>query len=62
MNSVWWLALADWLINLSAGWSAAGLAVIVTSREFRKINLWLLTSNLLFAILSLVLAVKLRGG
>ena len=60
MNQFWLASIADWLLNLSAGWFAAAIVVPTLSERSVRINWWLLTVNLLLAILSLLFAIHIR--
>ena len=60
MDVYWFLGLSDWLINLSAGWFAAAFIVPAVGRKPAKINWWILTVNVIFAILFLFEAVQLK--
>ena len=51
--------VSELFINLSAGWLGAAFIVPVTSQASKKVNLRLLTINILSAIFSLTLAFKL---
>lgn len=60
MDSYWLSGFSDWLINLSAGWFAGALVVPVIGKKPPKKNLWLLTLNIFFAILTLLVAVEIK--
>ena len=60
VDPVWLLLSSDLFVNLAAGWLAAIFIVSPASKWPRKVNLWVLTGNLLFATFSLVAAFKLR--
>lgn len=64
MDPSWFLILSDLFINLAAGWLGVVLIVPITSKKSRKIKLVVLTTNMLFAIFSLVAAYELKklGG
>jgi len=46
MQAIWFLALSDLLINLSAGWFGAAF-IIPLSEQKPKVNLNILTGNIL---------------
>jgi hypothetical protein len=52
--------VADWLVNLSAGWFAAAFIVSATGRRSTRIRWGLLTYNLIIAIVTLLEAIQLR--
>lgn len=56
------LVLSDFLINLSAGWAGAAIIVSPLTKPVRKVNPFLLTTNITSAIVSLVVAYLLRKG
>ena len=60
MDAYSFLGISDWLINLSAGWFAAALIVPAVGRKPTKVNLWILTVNVIFAILFLIEAIQLK--
>lgn len=61
MDQFLFASIADWLINLSAGWFAAAVIVPALSEKSpARISWWLLTGNLLLAILSLLFATQIR--
>lgn len=62
MINNWILAISDLLINLSAGWLGAVIIVPNFSREKGYKKFLILTTDLLAAILSLSLAVAMRGS
>ncbi len=51
---------SDLFINLSSGWLGAAFIIPITSRKPIRVNTWLLISNLLFGILFLIIAYKLK--
>ncbi len=57
---VWGTAIADLLINLSAGWLGAVVIIPNFSKETGAKKLFILTGDLLAAIVSLSLAVAIR--
>lgn len=59
-DPTWNQSIADLLINLSAGWYGAIFIIPVATKLTRKINIILLTVNLIIGTLSLVVAVELR--
>ncbi len=60
VDSAWWVLLSELCVNVSAGWLGAAFIVPATSKRPLKINLLLLTTDLLFAILFLVIGFQLR--
>jgi len=58
-NPVWFSVLSDLFVNLSAGWFAAAIIIPIGNRR-HKLNLWLLTTNIAFGILALIIAFQLR--
>jgi len=58
--SIWFSVISDLFINLAAGWFGAVIVVPITSQQSEKVKLGLLTTNLLLAILSLVIAFKFK--
>ena len=61
MDIFWLTAFSEWLINLSAGWFAAG--VIITGKKLGKSTQYRnlqLTGNFILAILSLAFAVEIK--
>jgi len=58
---VFWLAaFSDWLINLSAGWLASAFVIPAIGKRPTKVNFWILTVNVLLAIVTLFLAVSIK--
>lgn len=55
-------SLGELFINLTAGWLAAMVIFPITLNKKQKINFRLLTINLLGAIISLYLAIILKGA
>jgi len=60
MDSYFILGFSDWLINLSAGWFAAAFIVPSVGRKPAKVNWFILTTNMVFAILFLLEAIQIR--
>lgn len=63
MNTVdpaWWTLLSELSVNICAGWLGAAFIIPATSKRPRRVNLFVLTTNLLFAILFFVIAFQLR--
>lgn len=60
LDETWLITLSDLFVNLSAGWFGALFIVPVTSKRPERVRLGLLTVNLLFAIISLLLALKFK--
>jgi len=52
--------VADFFINLAAGWFAASIVFSPIIRPGKRFNFWVLTVNIMSAILSLIVAFKLR--
>ncbi len=52
--------LSDFFTNLSAGWIATGIIISPFLEKKRKINLLILTTNFILAILALEIAIFLR--
>lgn len=63
-DRLWLLIISDLFVNLAAGWLGAVFIVPVTSKRPIKVKVGLLTTNLMFAIFSLIAAFELRklGG
>lgn len=61
MDVFWLSASSEWLINLSAGWFAAGVIIIGKkpgkSTKYRSLQL---TGNFILAILSIAFAVEIK--
>lgn len=53
-------ALADLLIDLSAGWFGVVFVVPIASKRPGKVKLFVLTTNLIFGILALIISIVLR--
>lgn len=62
VDASWLQIILELCVNLSAGWIGAAVVIPVTSKLDRKVNLGLLTMNLVAAIVFLVAAFELRGG
>ncbi len=60
VDPTWWTLLSELSVNIAAGWLGAAFIVPVTSKESPTVNLLMLTTDLVFAILFLVLAFQLR--
>lgn len=63
MDSYWFSAIADWLVNLSVGWFAAGILFLFINKPrnlSKKRNHWQLTANFLLSMLSLTLAAQIK--
>lgn len=52
--------LSELFVNLAAGWFAAAFIIPITSKKPKNLNFWLLTINILFGIVCLVLAFLFR--
>jgi len=59
MRAIWFLALSDLLINLSAGWFGAAIIFPLYAKR-AKVKQTALISNVLFGIFALLIAVVLR--
>lgn len=59
-DAVWLQIISELCVNLSAGWIGAAVVIPVTSKLDRRVNLGLLTMNLVAATLFLVAAFELR--
>lgn len=59
MDNVWEEAISDVLINLSAAWLGLVLVTPFTGIK-RKIRFEILTANIIFSIVSLILAVHIK--
>jgi len=59
-QTVWLTLLSDLFVNLSAGWFGAAVVLPATMKSLQRINLWVLTTNVVFAIVSLWVAFQLR--
>jgi len=59
-SSLWFSLLSDLFVNLSAGWFGAVFIVLPRVHLQNKNNLGLLITNLLFAILALLIAYLLK--
>lgn len=55
---MWLATLADLFVNLSAGWFGIVFVVPISTKESKPGSFWVLIANLLFAIVSLMIAVK----
>ncbi len=55
--SIWLLKLSDLFVNLSAAWYSTALILPITGKIPKRLNLWMLTYNILFATLSLLVSV-----
>lgn len=62
VDAVWLEIISELCINLSAGWIGAAVVIPVTSKLDRRVNLGLLTMNLVAAIVFLMAAFELRRG
>ena len=60
MQAIWFLALSDLLINLSAGWFGVGIILPLYTKK-TKIKLRALIFNILFGILALLTSITLRS-
>jgi hypothetical protein len=60
MKNIWYSIVSDLLINLSAGWFSAVLIVPNFSKEKGRRRLLMLTMDLVFATVCIVLAYILR--
>lgn len=63
MDKVTRVSVADLLINLSAGWIAAAVAILSSLSSLQESflsNLAFLTGDIILAILCLYIAIKLR--
>jgi hypothetical protein len=60
IDSLYYTLISKMLINLAAGWVAIVLAVPFATEVSLLLKLGLLTGNLSLAILSLIVAFKLR--
>lgn len=58
--AIWFLALSDLLINLSAGWFGAAIAIPLYTKK-PKFKPWALIVNSLLGIVSLLSAVLFRS-
>jgi hypothetical protein len=60
VDPLWFTLLSEVLVNLAAGWVGFGLASMFAVDKDILTKFGLLTGNLVFAILSLIAAFKLR--
>ena len=60
IDQIFLVTFSDFLINISAGWFAAGIITIPKSKRSRRFKISVLTTNLLFAIIVFVVAYALR--
>ena len=56
VDSRWLAIISDLFVNLAAGWLAAAMIVSPYSQMRRRVRWWVLTGNILFATISLVVA------
>ena len=61
MNQATTSVISDLFINLSAGWIGAAIIVPITTTKRGKISLLYLLTDVAFAILALLIAIKLRN-
>lgn len=54
------LLFSDLFINLAAGWIGAAIILPASTKRVRFLNLWTLTTNIAFAIVSVWIAFELR--
>jgi len=59
-DPAWFEIFSELLINLSAGWFGAAFIVPNFAGLTKPTNFWILTANIIFSILCLVLAFRLR--
>ena len=59
-DAVLFSVFSDLLINLSAGWFGAAVIVPLNVVKKPKTRLWSLLVNIIFGIVSVILAVSLR--
>ncbi|OGG15432.1 hypothetical protein A2875_02375 [Candidatus Gottesmanbacteria bacterium RIFCSPHIGHO2_01_FULL_46_14] len=59
-QTLWLTLLSELFVNLAAGWFGAAIVLPASIKSFRKLNLWVLTTNVIFAIVSLWVAFQLR--
>lgn len=60
VDPLWFTLISEVFVNLSAGWLAIGLAIILSPEKSIIVRLGLLTGNTALAIVSLLAAFKLR--
>lgn len=60
MDLYYLAAFSEWLINLSAGWFASVFVIPAFVSRSKKVSLWLLTANIILAILSLLAAIEVK--
>ena len=58
--AIWFLALSDLLINLSAGWFGAAIAIPLYTKK-PKFRPWALIINSVLGIVALLIAILLRS-
>lgn len=54
------LVLSEFWINMGAGWFGVAIIAPLSPQATFPINLWVLTTDVIFGIVSLIIAYKLR--